>query len=217
MLRMNEDREADPTRQTLLGRLKDLNNQESWKEFFDTYWRLIYNVAIQSGLTDAEAQDVVQETVLSVCKSMPGFNYDARKGSFKAWLLNLTRWRIVDELRKRSPGVSRPSQRSETTRTGTVERVPDPARTPLESCWDKEWAENVVAVALERAKRKTDPKHYQVFNLYVLQETPPAKVARAMGVSVARVYLIKHRVSGLIAREMKNLEKGLPRPKASQE
>ena len=30
-------------------------------EFFDRYWKLIYEVALRSGLTESEAQDVVQE------------------------------------------------------------------------------------------------------------------------------------------------------------
>ena len=48
------------TRYSLLSRMQDLGDQDSWKDFFDTYWRLIYSFAIKSGLTDAEAQDVVQ-------------------------------------------------------------------------------------------------------------------------------------------------------------
>src|SRR5437773_1397624 len=91
---MNDVDELIPTRQSLLSRLKDWNDQESWRDFFETYSWLIYKTAIRAGLTEAEAQDVVQETVLSVSKSMPGFEYDASKGSFKSWLLQLTRWRI---------------------------------------------------------------------------------------------------------------------------
>lgn len=49
-----------PTRQSLFSRLRDWQDQDGWREFFDTYWRLIYNVARKSGLPDAEAQDVVQ-------------------------------------------------------------------------------------------------------------------------------------------------------------
>ena len=75
-----------PTRESLLSRLKDWNDQKSWNEFFDTYWGLIYRTAINSGLTDAEAQDVVQETLIAVSQSMPTFQYDRAKGSFKAWL-----------------------------------------------------------------------------------------------------------------------------------
>ena len=53
-----------PTRQSLLSRLRDWQDQDGWREFFDSYWRLIYNVARKSGLGDAEAQDVVQTTFM---------------------------------------------------------------------------------------------------------------------------------------------------------
>jgi RNA polymerase sigma-70 factor (ECF subfamily) len=81
-----------PTRYSLLSRLQDREDQDSWKDFFDTYWRLIYSFAIKSGLTDAEAQDVVQETVISVAKDIQKFKRDRALGSFKGWLRNLTRW-----------------------------------------------------------------------------------------------------------------------------
>jgi DNA-directed RNA polymerase specialized sigma24 family protein len=67
--------ELIPTRQTLLSRLKDWQDQASWREFFDTYWRLLYGVALKAGLTEAEAQDVVQETMLAAARNMPGFTY----------------------------------------------------------------------------------------------------------------------------------------------
>src|SRR5712691_4771596 len=90
-----------PTRHSLLNRLKDWGDQASWQDFFDTYWRLIYNVAVKAGLTDTEAQDVVQETFIRVMKSMPTFNYKAQGGSFKSWLLRCTSWRIANQLKKR--------------------------------------------------------------------------------------------------------------------
>jgi RNA polymerase sigma factor (sigma-70 family) len=92
-----------PTRQSLLSRLKSWEDQASWQEFFATYWKLIYTAARQAGLSDAEAQDVVQETILGVCTHMPEFRYDPQKGSFKGWLLQLTYWRIKDQFRKRLP------------------------------------------------------------------------------------------------------------------
>ena len=73
----------------------------AWKDFFDTYRKLIYGVAIKAGLNDAEAQEVVQETIIAVAKQMEGFKYDLKIGSFKSWLLLQTRWRIADKMRKR--------------------------------------------------------------------------------------------------------------------
>jgi RNA polymerase sigma-70 factor (ECF subfamily) len=95
--------ELIPTRASLIQRLKNWRDQASWEEFFETYWRLIYGVATKGGLTDAEAQDVVQETLVAVARHIPDFKYDPVIGSFKAWLLNMTRWRIADQIRKRLP------------------------------------------------------------------------------------------------------------------
>jgi len=36
-----------PTRWSLLSRLKDWDDQKSWRQFFDTYWRLIYNTGVK--------------------------------------------------------------------------------------------------------------------------------------------------------------------------
>ena len=54
---------TDPrqTRASLLNRLKNWQDQASWQEFFDTYWKLIFATARSAGLADDEAQDVVQE------------------------------------------------------------------------------------------------------------------------------------------------------------
>src|ERR1700722_20159111 len=100
--------ELIPTRTTLLDRVKNLQDQSSWQQFYDTYWKLIHGVAIRGGLTEAEAQDVVQETMISATKHLPDFKYDRKIGSFKVWLLNMTRWRIVDQLRKRAPLAPQP-------------------------------------------------------------------------------------------------------------
>src|SRR6266566_5230765 len=83
-----------PTRMTLIERLKQWDDSESWREFFNIYWRLIYTTAVRAGLAPDEAQDVVQETLISVTKNIGKFKADPAFGSFKSWLLNLTRWRI---------------------------------------------------------------------------------------------------------------------------
>lgn len=78
--------DPDATRSSLLRRLKSWDDQSGWQEFFDTYWKLIYAVAIKAGLSNAEAHDVVQETVVGVAKQMRVGGYDRDKGSFKNWL-----------------------------------------------------------------------------------------------------------------------------------
>jgi len=196
-----------PTRRSLLSRLKNWDDQESWKDFFNTYWKLIYRVALKAGLTESEAQEAVQETVITVAKSLRDFNYDPALGSFKGWLLRTAHWRITDQFRNRVPQYARRHYRGENnTRTSTIERIPDPAGLDLDAVWDAEWETHIFEAATKRVKTRVKPKQYQIFDLYVIKQWPVDKVAGTLGVNVAQVYLAKHRVGSLIKREIKNLE-----------
>jgi RNA polymerase sigma factor (sigma-70 family) len=198
-----------PTRYSLLSRLENWDDQKSWKDFFDTYWRLIYSVAIQSGLTESEAQDVVQETIICVAKDINKFKRERSLGSFKGWLRNIIRWRIGDQMRKRLPVGSGEEQGSENSSSpaACVESIPDPADSVLDALWEKEWQENLFAAALDRVKRHVKEEHFQMFDLYVVKQWPVGKVAETLGVNVGQVYLAKHRVAGLIRKEIQRLEK----------
>jgi RNA polymerase sigma-70 factor (ECF subfamily) len=199
-----------PTRRSLLNRLKDWDDQESWRDFFNTYWKLIYRAALKAGLSDAEAQEVVQETVISVAKTMREFQYNPAIGSFKGWLLQLTRWRIADQVRKRPRAIQtgRPPSNAP-SRTALIERLPDPAPPDLDALWDQEWERNLMDAALARVKRQISPRQYQIFDCYALKQWPVTRVARTLGVNVAQVYLAKHRITHLIRKEIKALEKKL--------
>ena len=216
----NAKPEFIPTRQTLLDRMRGEGDDESWREFFETYWKLIYNAGRKAGLSDSEAQDVVQETIISVYKSLPNFEYDPKAGSFKAWLLKLTRWRVVDQLRRRRTEglnrISKGTRASEEAERQVVEEVADPSAFVPDSYWDEEWDRNLYETALERAKEKLPPKQFQIFDLYVLKEWPVGKVKEVLGVSATQVYLAKHRVSRALKKEMRALEKQLPAKKKAK-
>jgi RNA polymerase sigma factor (sigma-70 family) len=198
----------DRTRYSLLSRLQNWDDQESWRSFFDTYWRLIYSIAIKSGLTDAEAQDVVQETIICVAKDIQKFKRDRKLGSFKGWLRNLTRWRIADQLRKRQPN-SLGEEASLNWNTSVLEpdELPDPADAGLEDAWEAEWQSNLMEAALERVKHRVKEEHYQMFDLNVVRQWPAKRVAHTLQVSVAQVYLAKHRILALLKREVRMLER----------
>ena len=196
------------TRRSLVDRLANWDDQRRWQEFFDSYWKLIYSAARKSGLTDAEAQEVVQETVITVAKKINKLKYDPAIGSFKGWLLQITRWRIVDQFRKREPGeAKRAHSVDDDRRTATIERVPDSHVVDLDALWEKEWQENLLGAAIARVKKKVDPKQFQIFDCYVRKEWPAQKVAEQLHVSVGQVYLARHRVAAALKKEIKALEK----------
>jgi RNA polymerase sigma-70 factor (ECF subfamily) len=197
-----------PTRRSLLSRLRNWDDQEGWRDFFQTYWRLIYDVARKAGLSDAEAQEVVQETIISVAKQMPGFRYDPARGRFKGWLLQITRRRIADLVRQRMrmSGASGGTP-VETLSVEHSESLADPAGGELEAIWDAEWEKHLFAAAVANVKQQANPENYQLFDLYVVQQWPVRKITATLGVSAGQVYLAKHRISALLKKELQRLER----------
>ncbi len=196
------------TRHTLLQRLKNLEDDASWQDFFETYWRLIYSTAIRARLTPEEAQDAVQETILSVAKNIKNFKVGAEHGSFKSWLLTLTRWRINDQFRKRPPHSDNtvPFIQEDTNVTPVVEGIADPASLEPDAKWETDWQQNLVDAAMQRVKTRVDPLDYQMFDLHVLKQWPASKVASMLNVKLGNVFYAKYKISRLIKKEVKRLE-----------
>jgi RNA polymerase sigma-70 factor (ECF subfamily) len=205
MKKINDPFESEfiPTRKTLIQRLQNGGSQRSWQEFFDIYWRFIYSIARKSELTPEEAQDVVQETMLTVTKCMPKFQYDPAIGEFKAWLVTVTRSRIIDQVRKRGRLVLASPIGPDTTKAADVV---DRATQQFDKLWDAEWIQNLLEAAKARVRRRAEPQQYQLYDYYVSKEWPPQKVADHFGVTVDRVYMAKHRIGAMIAEEVKRLE-----------
>jgi RNA polymerase sigma-70 factor (ECF subfamily) len=209
---MSDEPSSIRTRPSLLGRLQAGDDAQSWEEFYRIYGKLVRDFALQAGLSATEADEVVQETVIATSRHLPEYHYDPKKCRFKTWLLNQTSWRIKDQLKKRrrqSSFIQASASRQaddETSGTATINRVPDPAALDLETVFETQWQRSLYAGALERVKGKFSLKQFQIFDLVVTQEWPAADVAKSLGVSLANVYVTRHRISAAIKKETRRLE-----------
>jgi RNA polymerase sigma factor (sigma-70 family) len=195
-----------PTRQSLLSRLRDWQDNDGWREFFDMYWRLIYRVARQAGLDDATAQDVVQNTFIYLARRMPRFRYDRTRGSFKSWLRCVTRSRISAFFRRaQAKEPTLPDLPLEADHAAIWESIPDPAGDAMDEIWQREWEENLLKAALRRVGAKVSAKQLMIFQLAALGQVPLKQVARKLEVSLAQVYLARHRVGRLFKAEIARL------------
>ena len=195
------------TRRTLLSRLRNLDDQESWRTFFDLYWRLLYNVARKSGLDDPGAQEIVQETVIAVARKMPEFRYDPARGTFRQWLLRITRRRIIDHLRRiyRQPPKAEVALELLDEDEEHAAAVIDESESAIEAAWNEEWEKSTFDAALARVRASVNPRHFQVFDYCVLKEWPTSKVAATLGLNAAQVYLAKHRVAQAMKRAVRRI------------
>jgi RNA polymerase sigma-70 factor (ECF subfamily) len=208
MPQSSEDPALFATRQSLLLRLKDQDDQEGWREFFDSYWRLIYSFCLKAGLPEIEAEEVVQETMISVAKQMPQFRYDRSKGGFKAWLLTLVQRRMVDRLRKQNRWnrvVSEALPLEGSSETGVTDH-PDPKRPELDVLWASEWEGYLINKALQQVRELVSEKQYLIYEMHVLREVPISTVVANLQTSTMAVYVAKHRVGKLLREELGRLK-----------
>lgn len=198
-----------PTRRSLISRLRNAEDHESWRAFFETYWKLIYSFAIKCGCTDTEAEEVVQETIIALSKKMPEFKYDPARCSFKGWLMHLTKCRVIDELRKRDHRILREKPGDESPKGAGLADLADPLGPELEMLWKEEWEKNIIDAAMHRVKRKANAQQYQVFHLHMVKKYSTQQIAELLSISRGQVYLAKHRVTAMLKKEIKELERKL--------
>jgi RNA polymerase sigma factor (sigma-70 family) len=199
-----------PTRQSLLSRLCDVQDQDGWREFFDRYWRLIYNVARKSGLPDLEAQEVVQSTFIYLSRRMPKFRYEPARGSFKSWLRTVTRSRIsVYRRREKFDGklIREPLEGGDDGYESAIDQVPDPAADALDEVWQREWEQNLLDTAYRHVRAKISSQQLLIFRLATKGDLALTQVAKKLGVSLAQVYLARHRVGKLLKAEVQKVRR----------
>lgn len=197
------------TRPSLLLRVQDWGDTASWNEFHRLYRKLIYSLARRSGLAHADAEDVTQDVFKRVAETIGAFESDPARGTFRGWLMNLTRWRITDRFRRKPVAEHHTVRKHDDTSAGTrtIERVPDGAATDAD--WEGEWQRHLLDAACERVARRADARHYQIFELYSRQQWPVLKVAKELGVNPATVYVISHRLTRQVKAEVAKLQEQL--------
>ena len=189
----------DKTRSSLLRDIRRLSDTSGWQEFYELYTPLIQRFALKLGLSPSESDDVVQNTMVRVAEQIPKFEYNREKGSFKNWLLGCAKWRILDVLR------ARPKNTFHIATEGPGGGPVLPELSVFEPAWDDEWAEHQKRMALEAVRKKSSAVHFQIFYLYVIDGLPAVQVAEMIGVTVARVYLVRCRLGRLLKHELTNL------------
>jgi DNA-directed RNA polymerase specialized sigma24 family protein len=101
---------TDPNRFTfhtsasLLINLREWDDQRSWEEFYGVYRDLVYGFACRSGLSPAEAKEATDEVFIRAAIALQEFDRNPGKGSFRGWLMNLTRNQVVEKMKSRSQG-----------------------------------------------------------------------------------------------------------------
>jgi RNA polymerase sigma-70 factor (ECF subfamily) len=185
------------TRASLLLRLRDARDQQAWATFLEIYQPLIYRLARQRNVQDADAREVTQEVLLAVAGSIGQWDLDPGRGSFRGWLSTITRNLVVNLLIKQS---RHPRGSGDSDFRRGLDEFPAPA-CDESAFFDVEEKRQIFRWAAERIRHEFRQSHWQAFWQTAVDGCDAADVARELGISVGLVYVSRNRI-------MKRLREG---------
>ena len=172
-------------------------DDHAWADLVACFRRPILNVAERKGFSEAECEDIAQETLLAFADAYRKGRYDREKGKLRHWLFAMARRKIHDALRRK---YRTEAHREPMDKTGQLEQVA--GEDDLEREWDEAWRQSVLHECLARVKKEVTDNTWRAFEKVALQGEDPKKVAEELGLSRSAVFVAKHRV----VKKLKELE-----------
>ena len=193
---------TDNTRVSLLMRLRDRADDEAWTEFVNIYTPVICRYVARLGLQDADVADVAQEVLRTVSRTVDRFDCDRRKGSFRGWLLTVTRSRVSDHIAAQRKQVSGSGD------TAVISQLHDqPAADDAEAIWEQEYRRSVFRWAAERIEGSFQSSTWQAFWQVSVDGESTKRVAAALGMTEGAVYIAKCRVQAKLKETIERYER----------
>lgn len=182
---MNKQAMNDPrgTRPSLLLRVRDLQDQKSWNEFFELYGPLILRYLRHLGVSHEDALDLCQDVLSIVVRRIKTFEYDAGR-SFRAWLRTVTRNRALRHFRENPRRVAGAGG---TTHHEAVQQLASPDDDRDEWIEDQ-WRQRRLEMAVKRVPAQVKPQTWRIFELRHYEQKSSEKVAEELGIRVGTVY-----------------------------
>lgn len=177
------------TTTTILENLRDYENSGAWDRFAARFRRPIVSFAKGMGLSQFDADDVAQETLIAFAEAFRNGQYHPEKGRLSRWLFGIAYRQALN------------ARRGDARRAAHLAQQPDSANIldaianeSASGIWDAEWEQALLHECLDQIRREVDPTTFRAFELAVREDKPPGEAADLLGVPIKTIYNAKHRI-----------------------
>ena len=176
------------TRPTLLLSLRDAENAPAWREFVQLYTPLVFGFAVRRGLSEPDAANLCQEVMIAVAQGMERFSCDPARGSFRSWLMRVTRNRLnswFERLYRRAPMNGS---------TAVMEALAEQPSREAEDRWETEYRQRLFTWAADQVRGEFTEKTWSAFWRTAVDDESGAQAAAGLAAAHAQ---------GLVHRDIK--------------
>jgi RNA polymerase sigma factor (sigma-70 family) len=188
---------------TLMMRLRQAPaDVQAWEEFVRRYQPMIRDWCQRWGSRPEDAEDVAQEVLLKLLAAMKTFQYDPAR-SFRAWLKTVTQNAWNDFVKSHRRESTADPERFQVVLDSRA--ALDDLRSRIEDAYDRE----LLDLAMRRVERRVKPANWRAFQLTAIEGRAGVEAAQELGLSVARIFIAKHRVERMLEEEIR-IRRGEP-------
>ncbi len=187
--------QAPLTRPSLILRLRNPDDLRAWQEFVEIYQPVIHSLAYKRGLQEADADDVTQEVLARVARSIDRWDPNPNKGSFRAWLATITRNLVIQFFRQSS---RRPATGVDQELGELSDGITDKSVNVEE--FDLERERQLFLWAARKVQPRFEPRTWQMFWRTAVEGEDVASVAGYLNTTKAQVYVARSRVMSQLKR-----------------
>ena len=188
------------TRASLIASLNEPASEEAWAEFAAIYRPLIIRVATTRGLQYADAEDLAQETMAIVGRSICSFDPKAT-GSFRGWLRTITRNLVINHLSRGKEPLGSGDSRVQ----AMLAQQPAPDN-PTATLFDSELRRTQFQAAAAAVRAQVNESTWDAFRLTAIDRLPISTVAQQLGKSEGAIRMARCRVMTRLREEVQQYD-----------
>jgi RNA polymerase sigma-70 factor (ECF subfamily) len=190
------------TRPSLIVRLTSPRDQTAWGEFLSLYEPLILRLMRRHGLQESDAHDVCQQVLAAVARDVGQWKPDGRQASFRRWLFQVSRNRLLKYLTK---------ERGEVRGTGgtdahlEISRLPD-GNDSIAVQFEREFRQQLLAWGAQQIRGEFQDSTWQAFWRTCVGGQTVAEVATELGTTAGNVYVARSRIIARLREKVREVE-----------
>ena len=189
------------TRESLLVQVRSPANREAWEQFVHLYRPVVYRLARRRGMQDADAQDLVQQVLISVAAAIPAWEKSSESVRFRHWLARVVRNAILN-------GLSRRPRDRAAGGTSVQELLAEQADADSEASQEieLEYRRELYLRGAAQVRRDVGPETWRAFELTVIENCPIDVAAVELGKQPGSIYAARSRVMRRLREAVRELE-----------
>ena len=196
---MSIDSPIPETRLSLLARLVSHSDREAWVEFVQLYTPVIFRTACYLGLQPSDADDVVQQVLLSVSRALQQRPHDPEQAKFRTWLSRVTRNATLNALTRAKPDRA-------TGDSAMHEYLHElPAEQETETVLRRELQREMFQRAAAAIQHEFTGDSWRAFWLTTVDGRDMGEVAAELGKQIGSVYAARSRIMRRLREEVEKL------------